>query len=187
MAWLIIGERIRPSNLAAALVGFIGVFIATRGAPPSADSPLHTLGVVAVLTSATLFSVAVVLLRARARTDGAAIVGLMTSVIPGLILAVPACFVLISAPPVLAAWPEFLLMGALAAGFMYLLAIAYAGAEAQQLAPIHYTELIWATLFGFIIFREQPRPEIFFGAVLIIAACIFVAWADRRVTHLPTA
>ena len=40
-------------------------------------------------------------------------------------------------------------MGALAAVFMYLMAQAYARAEAQQLAPIHYTELIYASLIGY--------------------------------------
>ena len=46
---------------------------------------------------------------------------------------------------------------ALAAVFMYLMAQAYSRAEAQQLAPIHYTELIYASAIGFFIFHETPR------------------------------
>jgi S-adenosylmethionine uptake transporter len=72
-------------------------------------------------------------------------------------------------------------MGALAAAFMYLMARAYAAAEAQQLAPIHYTELIWATAIGYVVFKETPRLEIYLGAALIIAACLFAAYDERRI------
>jgi drug/metabolite transporter (DMT)-like permease len=79
------------------------------------------------------------------------IVGLMTSFVPGIIL---------FAPPsplhaaTLSDWPFFLQLGALAAVFMYLMAQAYARAEAQQLAPIHYTELIYASMIGFLLSRN---------------------------------
>lgn len=177
---LILGERVRPASVAAAAIGFAGVLVAMLGAPPAEQSPQHGLGVAAVLISAGLFSLAMVLLRARARTDGAAIVGLMTSIVPGVILIGPA--IAFSPPPDLRQLPEFLLLGALAAAFMYLMARAYARAEAQQLAPIHYTELVWASLIGFLVFHETPRPQIFFGAALIIAACLYTTFEERRPT-----
>lgn len=178
VARLILGEPVRLSSIAAAIVGFLGVLAAMQGAPSQAESPQHALGVAAVLTSAVLFSVAMVLLRARAQIDGAPIVGLMTSVVPALIVAGPA--IAFSQPPTWGDWPAFLLLGALAAIFMYLMAAAYARAEAQQLAPIHYTELIWASAIGYLVFQETPRPAIFFGAALIIGACLFAAYDERR-------
>ncbi|MBC7769244.1 MAG: DMT family transporter [Phycisphaerales bacterium] len=179
VAWPMLGERVRASSLIAALLGFAGVILAMQGAPSSEESPQHALGVIAVLASACLFSVAMVLLRARAQTDGAPIVGLMTSFIPALIVAAPA--IAFSPPPLMSDWPFFILLGALAAVFMYLMARAYAKAEAQQLAPVHYTELIWATAIGFIIFQEVPRMEIYLGAALIIAACLLAAYNQRRI------
>ena len=181
VAWPVLGERVRPASLVAAVVGFIGVLVAMQGAPPAAESPQHALGVTAVLVSAALFSVAMVLLRARAQSDGAVIVGLMTSVVPGAIVAGPA--LMFAAPPHLSELPFFILMGALAAVFMYLMARAYAKAEAQQLAPIHYTELLWASIAGFIVFHEAPRVHIYLGAALIIAACLFSTYHDRRAAH----
>lgn len=178
VAWPVLGERVRPASVFAALVGFGGVLVAMQGAPPAAESPQHALGVAAVLVSASLFSVAMVLLRARAQTDGAVIVGLMTSVVPGAIVAGPA--LLFAAPPHLSDWPFFILMGAFAAVFMYFMARAYAKAETQQLAPIHYTELLWASLIGFVLFHEAPRLQIFAGAALIIAACLFSTYTDYR-------
>ncbi|HYD73966.1 MAG TPA: DMT family transporter [Candidatus Binatia bacterium] len=180
MAAVALRERVRPQSLVAAIVGFAGVIVATQGAPPVEQSPLHAWGVAAVLVSAGLFSIAMVLLRQRAQTDGAPIVGLMTSLFPAMIVAGPA--IAFAPPPNWSDWPLFLLMGALAATFMYLMARAYAKAEAQVLAPIHYVELIFATIFGIVIFNELPRIQIFLGAALIIAACLYVTYEERRVT-----
>lgn len=182
VAWALLGERVRLSSIGCAALGFAGVVAAMQGAPPQAESPLHALGVAAVLVSAALFSLAMVLLRARAQSDGAAIVGLMTSVIPAAIVAGPA--VLLSPPPALSDLPAFVLLGALAAGFMYLMAAAYARAEAQLLAPVHYTELVWASLIGYLIFHETPRVQIFLGAALIVAACLYAAYDERRLAAL---
>lgn len=179
VAWAMLGERVRATSLFAALVGFAGVLVATQGAPSPDESPQHGLGVAAVLVSACLFSVAMVLLRARAQTDGAPIVGLMTSLIPAFLVAGPA--ILIAPPPRAEDWPFFIQLGALAAVFMYMMARAYAKAEAQQLAPIHYTELLWATAIGYIVFHETPRVEVYLGAALIIAACLFTAYNERRI------
>ncbi|MBN8606249.1 MAG: DMT family transporter [Caulobacterales bacterium] len=182
VARVVLKETIRPSSVLCALVGFGGVIVAMQGAPSEAEAPQHDLGVAAVLVSAAFFSVAMVLLRERAQKDGAPIVGLMTSLIPGIILIAPT--IAFATPPRLGDWLFFLQLGALAAVFMYLMAQAYARAEAQQLAPIHYTELLWASMIGFVIFHETPRPEIYAGAALIIAACLYAAYDERRLSRL---
>jgi drug/metabolite transporter (DMT)-like permease len=183
IASLILKERVRTSSVICAVVGFAGVVVAMQGAPSEAESPQHDLGVAAVLVSAFFFSIAMVLLRERSQKDGAAIVTLMTSFVPGVILIAPT--IAFATPPVLSDWPFFLLMGALAAVFMYLMAQAYARAEAQQLAPIHYTELIYASLIGYVIFAEVPRVEIYMGAALIVAACLWAAYDERRLAPPP--
>ncbi|MEZ5971864.1 MAG: DMT family transporter [Hyphomonadaceae bacterium] len=202
VAALILKERVRAQSLICAVIGFAGVIVAMQGAPSSAESPDHDLGVIAALVAASFFSIAMVLLRERAQKDGPLIVSLMTSVVPGMILFVPALFLAVNMPTlintamgthlpsaasvlVLDEWWFFLQMGALAAGFMYLMAQAYARAEAQQLAPIHYTELIYASAIGFMVFHETPRVQIYLGAALIIAACLWAAYDERRLALKP--
>lgn len=180
-AALMIGERLRASSIAGGLLGFVGVAIAAQGAPSAAESPQHLLGVGVVLVSATLFAVSMVLMRARAPLDGAPIVSLLSSSMPALFIVIPA--LVFAPPPNWDDWPVFLLMGAFAAGFMYLMARAYAGAEAQQLAPIHYTELLWASVIGYLVFAEIPRTQIYLGAILIVAAGLFAAWDERRLAR----
>src|SRR5690606_7350604 len=89
VARIILGERLRAQSIVCAAVGFAGVLVAMQGAPSEAEAPRHDLGVAAVLVSAAFFSIAMVLLRERAQKDGASITGLMTSLIPGLIVAGP--------------------------------------------------------------------------------------------------
>lgn len=177
--WMI-GERLRLPNVAAALVGFAGVVVAAQGAPSATQAPDHALGVLAVLVASALFAIAMVLLRTRAQSDGPIIVGLLASAMPAFFLVIPA--IAVAPPPLWSDWPIFLLMGLFAAVFMYLIASAYAGAETQLLVPIHYSELLWASLIGFIVFHESPRPQIYLGAAIIIGACLYSAYAERRLT-----
>ncbi len=178
VARAMIGERVRATAVGAAVIGFFGVIVAVSGEPPSDQNEQHTLGLIAVMISALTFSISMIMMRERARADGPIIVGFLASFIPGLIVAAPA--IILSPPPHWGDWPVFVFLGCIAALFMYLISHAYARAEAQQLAPIHYTELLWASLYGFALFHETPRLQLFLGAALIIAACLYSAYQDRR-------
>ena len=182
-AWVLLGERPRPASLAAGAFGFFGAMIAAHGAPGDRHSSNHALGIAAVLFSAVTYAISIAMLRGRADKDGAPIVGLMQSLMPMLIVAGPA--IALSPLPPLADLPFFALMGALGAGGWYLLINAYARAEAQRLAPLEFTALIWASLSGYFLFHEPLRTQVYFGAALIIAACLFAEWEDRRGRFMP--
>ena len=69
-------------------------------------------------------------------------------------------------------------------GLMTAAAATWPGlARAQQLAPVHYTELIYASLIGYLIFHETVRAEIYVGAILIVAACLWAAYDERRLAR----
>jgi S-adenosylmethionine uptake transporter len=183
IAHAMLGEHVRVQSIFAAVLGFAGVALSMLGAPPPSQSPLHLYGVAAVIFSALTFAVSIVMMRARAQKDGPEIVGVMSSLVPGLILAGPA--IALSPPPNLGDWLGFLFLGFIAATFMYLIAHAYARAEAQKLAPLHYTELLWASFYGFVLFHETPRVQVYAGAMLIVAACLYNAYDERRLTLKP--
>jgi S-adenosylmethionine uptake transporter len=174
-ARLMLGERVRPRNVAAGLAGFAGVVIASLGAPAEAANETRVLGIAAVLVAAVTYSVSMTMLRGRAGKDGPEIVGLLAAIIPGAIVAGPAAMT--GALPPAGDLPAFVLLGLLAAGGMYFLAQAYAGAEAQVLAPLEYTALIWAAVIGWFLFAEPVRPAVWAGAGIIIAACL---WGARE-------
>jgi len=178
VARVLIGERIRATSLVAALIGFAGVLIAVQGAPSVSEAPQRAYGVAAALFAAVTYAVSMTLMRARAQKDGAVIVSLMAAFVPGLLVMAPA--LLIAPPPPAQAYVLFALIGLCGATGMYLFARAYAAAEAQSLAPVQYTELIWAGAFGYLFFNETPRPQVIAGAAVIVAACVLLAWDQRR-------
>ncbi|MFN3960757.1 MAG: DMT family transporter [Parvularculaceae bacterium] len=177
---LMLGERLRPRNIAAGVLGFAGVLVASLGAPPEAASDRRMLGIAAVLIAAVAYSVSMTMLRGRAGKDGPEIVGLLAALIPGAFVALPA-FLTGAAPPA-GDFPAFVLLGLFAAGGMYFLAKAYAGAETQVLAPLEYTALLWAAAIGWFLFAEPVRAPIWAGAAIIIAACL---WGARK-TQAPS-
>jgi len=183
IAWGLLKERPRVSNIAAGVVGFAGVLVTTQGAPASADTPERTLGIALMLLAAVAWATSLVLLRGRASRDGPAIVVLMGAIVPSVLLA-PVAMAVGAAP---ARDTLLWLLGAagLTALGVWLLTRAYARAEAQVLAPLEYTALGWAALLGWLFFDEWPRLQVWIGAAVIIAACLYVAWDERRARTLP--
>jgi S-adenosylmethionine uptake transporter len=171
-------EKLSPVSVAAALVGFTGVVIAAYEPSGHAVAKDHALGVAAVLISVVTYALSLILLRHRAADDGPATIGVMGNLLPAAILAVPA---LTLAPlPAAADLPWFALIGALGAGFWFMLTWAYARAPAQAIAPTDYTALIWSSIWGVTIFHESPRPLTYVGAAFIIGACLLAGWDERR-------
>ena len=178
IAWALLKERPRLRSLAAGALGFVGVLVTTQGAPAAADTPERSIGIVVMLAAATAWALSLVLLRGRADRDGPAIVALMGTVVPTLVLAPLALSVSDVPSPTSAAW--LVAAAALATGGVWLMTKAYARAQAQVLAPLEFTALGWAALLGWLFFAELPRIQIFAGAAIIIAACLFAAWDERR-------
>ena len=60
------------------------------------------------------------------------------------------------------------------------LAKAYQSAEASWLAPFDYSYLIFATLWGWVLFSDLPDLWMALGMALIAAAGMFTAWRENR-------
>ena len=172
MASLMLGERMQPRLVAAGALGFAGVLITVQGAPRFDGDRLEALG--AVLFAAVAYAAASVLLRARAAQDGATIVTLMSAAVPMLVLSPIAIGAALPGLPVIG-W--LVMMGLVGNIGVQLISRAYARIEAQVLAVMEFSALPWAALYGWIFFAEPVRPQIWAGAVVILAACI---WAGRE-------
>lgn len=171
LAALILGEAMRPRFLAAGALGFAGVLVTVQGAPDFSGDRL--LALAAVLFAAVAYAGSSVLLRARAGHDGATIVTLMGAAVPMLILSPAAIGAAVPGPELLL-W--FAALGLIGNVGMQLLARAYARIEAQALAVMEFTALPWAALLGWLFFAEPVRPQVWVGAGVILAACL---WATR--------
>jgi len=79
-----------------------------------------------------------------------------------------------------------LLLGSTVAVAMVLFGMAYKSAESSFVAPFEYTAMFWAMAFGFLIFGDIPGPRTLWGGAIVLAAGLFMLWADRRLDRLST-
>lgn len=61
----------------------------------------------------------------------------------------------------------------------YLLIRAYELAEASALQPFAYTQLVWVSAIGVLIFGESLRPNVVVGTVIVVLAGLFTLWRSR--------
>ncbi|MEO0465279.1 MAG: DMT family transporter [Pseudomonadota bacterium] len=182
IARVILKEKFGRISVAAALVGFIGAAITLSGETVAGpEDGNRVLGVAAVMLAALTYAISIVLLRLRTQSEDTLTIVMMSNVLPALI-GLP---VLLAVDPIPAATdlPVFAALGLFGLGIWWLFTIAYARAPAQRLAPLEYTALIWSALFGWMIFGEVPGWQLYVGAVVIIGACLLVAFEDRFATR----
>ena len=57
---------------------------------------------------------------------------------------------------------------------------SYHYAPASLVAPLDYTTMIWAFVFGYVLFGELPTIYVFIGGAIVAASGIFVLWRERQ-------
>ena len=52
-----------------------------------------------------------------------------------------------------------------------------------MVAPFDYVTLLWAFLFGYVLFGEIPTLYVYVGAAIVAASGLFVIWRERRLVR----
>jgi drug/metabolite transporter (DMT)-like permease len=55
-----------------------------------------------------------------------------------------------------------------------LIIFAYRTAEAAVVAPMQYSQIVWATIFGWLVFAEMPDATTLIGAAVVIASGLYI-------------
>ncbi len=66
------------------------------------------------------------------------------------------------------------LMSALAFVAVSTIIAAYTLADATVVAPMQYSQMLWAALFGFVLFDEHPDGATWLGATIIVASGLYI-------------
>lgn len=170
-----LNERLDRSIVIALVAGVAGMLLIVGwrlGA--TTYQPGALAGVAAILVSTVTYALNIVVLRRRAQRDPALTIVWFQSTAPAVMLVIPA--IAVWTPPDLADLATFAFVGGLGVAGHYLLAMAFARAEAARLAPLHYSTLVWGVLFGYLIFAEVPTAATLAGATLIAAG----AWIAQH-------
>ncbi len=77
--------------------------------------------------------------------------------------------------------------GLLSSAAMVLFATAYRLGEASFVAPFEYSSMLWATLYGIVLFADLPDIYTLAGGSAVACSGLMMLWLDRRRRNLAKA
>lgn len=168
-------ERVGARRWSAVLVGFLGAVIIIR---PAAG--IVQWGAILVLIDALCYAVYQILARKVGSVDPAAVsitlAGIGGFAITSLIL--PFTAIVMPVDGLDAA--IFALVGLWGLLGHFFVIKAYQWGSASLVAPLCYSELVGATLLGYVIFADLPDRYVWIGAAIIIASGLYITYREHR-------
>jgi len=168
-----LGERVGPWRWAAVVIGFAGVVVM---AGPAGQA--NMLGVAVALTAALMHATLQIILRYLGRFESPETVTFYFMVIGTLVMALPLPFVAVT--PTLAEVPLLFGVGLSGALAQWLLSTAFRNAPAAIVTVFNYSGIVWATLFGWLIWNDWPLPSVLAGGAIVIASNGLIIWRESR-------
>ncbi|ENX38071.1 DMT family transporter [Acinetobacter sp. NIPH 2100] len=173
IAWLFLKEKVTTAMLFAAGLGFIGVFCVAK---PD-QGLLNWISIVGI-SSSLLASMAFVTVRALTQTE------------PPERIVFYFCFIgsLLSVIPMFWVWRPYHLhelffliaAGVLANVSQIFMSHAYRLAPAGQIAPVNYVAIIFAGIWGFLLWNEVPDLSSMIGFGIILLAILLCSPLTQR-------
>jgi S-adenosylmethionine uptake transporter len=180
LAATMLGEKVEKRTVGASLIAFAGVAVILIGQAQADLGVDAMLGSLAIVLSAFLYALNLILMRRQSQASGPAEAAFFQNVtVSALLLA--ALPMLGTNMPVAEHWPWILLAAVLSTASLLLLSWAYARAEASYLAATEYSSFLWAMLLGWLVFGETVSPYTLAGAALIVAGCFLAARRPEEV------
>lgn len=163
----LLGERVGVPRMLAVLVGLCGVLIVIR----PGTAPLNW-GHGAALIAAFSGALQSVIVRKIGRQERRVVLMLYPLVISVVVMGLA---MMIDYRPMslaeLGGTAFVALFGFVAA---LLLVYAYTVGEAAAVAPMHYSQILWALAFGYFLFGETADSTTLLGSAIIVASGIFI-------------
>jgi drug/metabolite transporter (DMT)-like permease len=169
----LLGEKVEPRRWIAILVGLAGVVVILQ---PSGAG--FGLGPVLALTAAFTYAVSVNISRRISDTETSHSMLFWFSMF--LIISSGSFAPLEWVTPHGSDLAVFVVLACGGTVGQFLLTQAFRYGEISFLAPLEYTALIWATLFGFLFWQQFPTPTVLAGAAIIVACNLYVVHREAR-------
>jgi S-adenosylmethionine uptake transporter len=168
-----LGEKVGIRRGLAVLVGLCGVLVVLR--PGSADL---SLGHLAALGAAVTGSINSLIVRKIGQEERSAVLMLYPMMASFFITGAMMPFVYVPMPI------EHLLMMGVIAGLGFIAALliiaAYRTAPAVIVAPMQYSQIIWAAVYGASFFDERPDAWTIVGTAIIVASGIYIVLREGQ-------
>ncbi|MEK9646915.1 MAG: DMT family transporter [Alphaproteobacteria bacterium] len=172
-AMVFLGELVGLRRWTATAIGFAGVLVMVR---PGFET--FNLGLASVLLASIAGAVSAVLIRYLSRTEPPDTITMYFVIFTTPIILVPALFVWETPSWEQLGW--LVLMGFLGTLGQRAMSRGFASADASIMLPVDFSRLIFAALFGFLLFAEIPSVYTAIGALLIFSATVYNARREAR-------
>lgn len=168
----VLGEKVGWRRWAAVGLGFAGVLLIVRPGFQTIGT-----GTLVVLGGALLWAIYQIQLRIVGRQDSATTSALWSAVVGAVVMSFVAPFDW--TPPDMRGWLLLVAAALLGALGHTIYSRAFVLAPASVLQPFNYLMLVFATLFGWLIFDQLPDAWTVAGALLIVAGGLYALHRER--------
>lgn len=181
----VLGEEVGPRRLIACVVGFIGTLLVVQPSFAAVGAPALLPLLVAVV-----FALFMLVTRQIAKEVDP--VGLQAaSGAMACVVLIPLLFLfdgtdITGLDPVMPrpnAMILLVLLGALGTGAHLLMTWSLRFAPSATLAPMQYLEIPFATLIGWLFFRDFPNGLAALGIAITVGAGLYIIWREQRQTR----
>lgn len=172
LAALLLGERVDTGRWLAVAMGFVGVAIALSPTGASLSMPA-----LIALAGSVLFAGMMIAGRQLRGTPDVTLVAWQTL---GALLMGVALLPFGWVTPSLTDTALIALLGIVAMVAHLCVTRSLKLAEASVVVPYQYTLIVWALVFGWLVFDDWPTPAMLAGSALIVAAGLALLVLERR-------
>lgn len=183
LAAIVLKERVRPYRWSAVVVGFVGVLVMLWpylkvGTLVAAGTAASTVGAACAVTAAFTNASATIQTRRLTDSETTASIVFYFSLICTLAGLVSLPFAWHA--PSAAEFATLISIGVIGGLSHIFLTESYRYAPASVVAPFDYVALLWAFLFGYVLFGEVPSRYVYAGAAIVAGSGLFVIWRERQ-------
>ncbi len=178
LAILILREKVGLRRWAGLLIGFAGTIVILRP-----DSGIIEFGALVALGSSLMWAGAMITIKQLTGTESPLAVTTWGALSVGVFCLIPALFYW--------QWPTLeqclwlVVVGILGSIIQFSLAKAFSLADTTLVLPFDFLKLVWASIFGYLLFAEIPTLGAWIGGIIISASAFYIAYRER-IRNQPT-
>jgi drug/metabolite transporter (DMT)-like permease len=171
---IILREATGWHRWAAVIMGFVGVLIVAQ--PGSGHIPLA--GALSGLAAAMFSATVSILLRRLGQSERTTTIVFYFSLL-SLVPLTP-LFIMSAEAHSATTWLLLVLIGLLGGIGQICMTSSLANAPVAVVVPMDYSGLLWATLFGWLVFDAVPTSMTWVGATIIIGSGLYIVWREHK-------
>lgn len=174
-SYFILKEKLKTTHFLIILVAFIGCFFVVKPSPGNMDVFGSLMGLLGGIMAGLAYTM---VRKAGLRGEKGTTIVLVFSLF-SCISVLP--YIIFNFHPMsLSQVGMLLLAGVSATAAQFSVTAAYSNAPSKEISVYDYTQVLWAALFGFMIFGDIPDIWSVLGYAFIIGAAVIMFWFNKN-------